>query len=275
MIIIRLKLLIIILPIFFCYSTVLSQKPQITPKDQNPFISNVNEIKKSIAVIRVGTNNRFVKQGTAFLIDSVGVLATCSHILFDTTNYEGSNIIPDTSKISIKFNNSKHFINAEILISRKDRDITLIFPKIALNTWIRLRDSLQIRPVSIGESYEVQDGLDIACTGYDLGQSSNDFNELHYWTTTHKGIVSCTYAIGPTEAGIFLDRFQADMLINQGASGSPIYRSDNGTVIGMFRAFKSTIINGTPVNYGIAECVPIWAIDNLFINYIKEHQKNK
>ena len=93
----------------------------------------------------------------------------------------------------------------------------------------------------------VADGTDVAITGIPLGGA------LGLVPTTHRGIVSAT----PSNVGampraslldpalIRMDRFnvyQLDLIAFPGNSGSPLYRADNGEVIGVI---NSGFVKGT------------------------------
>ncbi len=152
---------------------------------------------------------------------------------------------------------------AEIFTERQDRDIALLRVLVASS----VQDSLGLAAVSTQKTSLIVEGMEIGCTGYDLAQTSKRFNKTYIWPTTHKGVVSSTFKIGPSVNQQFLDGFQADIIINKGTSGSPIYSAKDGLVIGMCRGFKGIELGDIVINYGLAVCVPIWAIDKLFMSY--------
>lgn len=227
----------------------------------------VEKIKNSIAYVEVHTNLKGKpKVGTSFvlqIIDDFVVLATARHILRDSILNDGKYIVPNVKEIYIKFELSNTFYEAEIIAERKDRDIALILAKIASSA----QDSLGLAAVSTQKTSLIVEGMEIGCTGYDLAQTSKRFNKTYIWPTTHKGVVSSTFKIGPSENQQFLDGFQADIIINKGTSGSPIYSAKDGLVIGMCRGFKGFELGDIVINYGLAEFVPIWAVDKLFMSY--------
>lgn len=248
-----------------CGQTELENNAENKQSGQKSFPDIVDQIKRGVAYLEVETNIKGQsKIGTAFLIHKLGILATCRHTLFDTSSYEGKPMVPDTSQIYVKFHEHETSYKAQLLIQRKDRDIAII--QVKANR-ARL-DSLDLLPITFGRSNEIREGLDIACTGYDLTQKTKKFDKTYYWLTTHRGIVSCVFAIGPEESQEFVDFFQADILINWGVSGSPVYLADNGKVVGMCEGFMVQKKEELVLSSGLANCIPAWAICKLFTNWV-------
>jgi len=227
----------------------------------------VEKIKSSIAYVEVQTNLKGKpKVGTSFvlqLIDDYVVLATARHILRDSLLNDGKYIVPNVREIYIKFELSNTFYKAEIITERQDRDIALILAKIASSA----QDSLGLAVVSTQKTSLIKEGMEIGCTGYDLVQITERFGKTYIWPTTHKGVVSSTFWIGPSPDQNFLEGFQADIIVNKGASGSPIYSVKDGRVIGMCRGFKGIQSGDILINFGLAVCIPIWAVDKRFMSY--------
>ncbi len=234
------------------------------PVAQTSFPDIVSSIKNGIAYVNVSTSiPSIASKGTAFLIDKSGVLATCSHIFFDTLKYGRSVGIPDTSHILVRFHYHQNFYKAAVVASREDRDIALLQVSFRPGEV----DSLNVVPVQLGSTEETREGVDLACAGYDLDQRTRPFGRTYHWLTTHRGILSCAEWIGPEGDQEFLNSFQADMLVNRGASGSPVYLAESGRVIGMIKGFQGQDTCGVTINYGLADCVPIWAIVRLLLQW--------
>ena len=122
-----------------------------------------------------------------------------------------------------------------------------------------------IPPLKLGDSNTVQEGEQVAFTGYPIGLVLG----LH--PTTHTGIISAISPIvlpSPTARAIkkevikFLRQpykiFQIDAVAYPGNSGSPVYRISNGEVIGIInmvfvKSVKENIIK-TPS--GITYAIP-------------------
>jgi hypothetical protein len=234
---------------------------EIPEQNERDFCDIVNEMKASIAYLNVCTNvDSIAIVGTAFLIDSRGYLATCAHAFFDTVRQDSVTLIPDTSRVYLKFELAREFLRAQIVAVRIDRDISIL----QLAEDQPGTASIPMRQVSFAETRDICDGLDIACTGYDLaGQTDLRFGRTYRRLTTHRGIISSIFVVGPADTLEFLDAFQADMLINPGASGSPVYEASTGKVVGMIKGTRGKELLGVPINFGLADCVPGWAIIRL------------
>lgn len=224
----------------------------------------VDDIKRSIAFVQVQTQVEGVRyEGTAFLIakyNRLHILAACRHTFFDTSNFRDTVIIPDTARIRIKFHSHDKSYKGQVLIEQLKRDIAILGVIVDEGTL----KSLDLAPVQFATAPEIMDGVEVACTGYDLTQKWDRFNQTYHWLTTHRGIISCTFAIGPKADYKFVDLFQVDMLINKGSSGAPVYLAADGRIVGMNKGFKGQEKGGLLVNYGLANCVPAWAIMKLF-----------
>lgn len=234
---------------------------------ETEFPEIVEQIKHSIAYVEVHTNVKGKSiTGTSFVLQLMGdfvVLATARHILRDSLYEDGKWIVPNVREIYVRFALADTFYKAEILTERQDRDIALLRLIVAGS----VQDSLGLAVVSTQKSSLIVEGMEIGCTGYDLAQITKRFDNTYIWLSTHKGVVSSTFKIGPSANQQFLDGFQVDIIINKGTSGSPIYSAKDGLVIGMCRGFKGFKLGDIVINYGLAECVPIWAVDKLFMSY--------
>ncbi|MCK4606791.1 MAG: trypsin-like peptidase domain-containing protein [candidate division Zixibacteria bacterium] len=239
---------------------------------EQSFPDVVDKMKRSIASVGVRTNvDSIEKRGTAFLIYLAadhGLLATCRHTLLKPSMHKDMRVIPDTSRIYVTFHEHEEVFKAQVLVDQEERDIAII----CIELKQAKADSLELLPVNLAKAREIRDGLDIGCTGYDLTQKTKRFDKTYLWLTTHRGVVSCTFAIGPTQGEEFIDHFQADMLVNKGASGSPVYKAGDGRVIGMCQGFKGKEKEGLLVNHGLANCVPIWAVYKLLIDWVELHR---
>ena len=227
----------------------------------------ITKIKNSVVWIQIGTNEptKF-NFGTGFIgyIDSMDsnntqgfvAIITANHLLFKQVIVDSQLIIPDTSQIRITFNNNEESLEATFLGHREDKDIAII--------GIRLPDTmisrLSISPVSFGAVRNLQEGIEVGCTGYDLTRISRSFSQTYRWAFSHRGIVSLVKATGPKGKGQIIDNFVADMMINMGSSGSPVYLTSTGEVVGMVRSFKKAEHDEVTQNSGLATCVPSWAI---------------
>lgn len=250
----------------------ISAQSRIT-SNAEPFCDVISKIKFSIGYLNICTNvDSLAVTGTAFIIDQRGYLATCAHPFFDTTSRDSILLIPDTSRIYVKLETSDKFFRVCISSYRIDRDIVILK---FLPNQAGLSPNLFI-PVAFGETIDICEGLDIACTGYDLaGQTDIKFGRIYRRLTTHKGIISAVFAVGPADSLEFLETFQADMLINKGASGSPVYEVETGKVLGMVKGMRGRELMGIPISFGLADCVPSWSIIRVADNAIPPQSQMK
>ncbi len=225
----------------------------------------VREIKRCAAFVEIRTNNdTLLRKGTAFLLDRSGIAATCWHNLFETTHVDpGTAIVPDTAKIFLQFFDRKPVYQATMVDQEPGKDIALLQVAIPVDDYSKY----SLAPIEFTHVSEIEEGLDVGCTGYDLGQKSDTFGREFKWFSTHRGIVSCRMDIGASEKDEDLTQFQASMLVNKGSSGAPVYRADDGRLVGMVKSFMGRELPGAVVNYGIANCVPALAIAKLYEKY--------
>jgi S1-C subfamily serine protease len=225
--------------------------------------NTIKKVKKSIVYVKVGTNfSDIEKNSSGFIIHPNGYITTCAHIFnqekFTNQNkYKDTvNVIPDTNKIYIKLSDSLQFLKANLIGIRPDRDAAIL--KIIQDS--ATSKSYSFNYLSLGSVNDVEEGKEIATTGYDLmGQPVEAFGKQIYQITTHKGIVSSILDIGPTEEK-FLNSFQVDLMVSGGASGSPIYDVKDGTVIGMVCSIVGSI----------SECIPAWVIEGMMSDLLKK-----
>lgn len=85
--------------------------------------------------------------------------------------------------------------------------------------------------LKLGDSSEVKEGEEVGVCGFPLGLRLPRGAELHQLTPiAQKGIVA---AILPYAGVNNPHAFQLDIALNPGSSGSPVFRVDNGEVIGI------------------------------------------
>ena len=217
----------------------------------------VQGVKSGVAYFDVRTDDPGLSAtGTAFLLSNTGLVVTCWHTLYDTANHMGRKGVPDTDQIYLNFDTHGRIYKAEVLHHSQAKDVALL----RINLTQAKCDSFRLNPVVLGTVDLVHEGEDVACTGYDLSQTWKRFGRKYHWLTTHRGIISCVFTIGPSSKEHYLDRFQIDALVNKGASGGPVYLAESGVVVGMVQSFKGKERDGLVVNYGLANCTPVWKI---------------
>lgn len=234
----------------------------------------VAEVRRSVALVEVKTDLKDVSVGsTAFILtykDGKVYLASAYHTFFGLIKHKDTVVVPDTSCVKIMFDPDNSFRPAHVVFTRKSKDIALVTVDIPIDT---VRE-LGLLSLSLGEAKTIREGASVASTGYNFAQKTVDFGQWHYWPTTYKGIISSVRAISPEGVPPFIDRFQVDLLLNKGASGSPVYLTSDKTVVGMFNQFTTKESGDATIPVGLAFCIPSWAITNCLVECLRELQNS-
>ncbi|MDP3537345.1 MAG: serine protease [Azonexus sp.] len=189
----------------------------------------IEKVKPSI--VAVGTYKKtqsppFVFRGTGFVIGDGNQVATNAHVLPATGTLD-----EPVLAVLIRGKGSEGSLRlAKVIHRNTERDLAVI----------RI-EGPPLVPLKVGDSSAVREGQAIAFTGFPIGGA------LGYSPVTHRGIVSAITPIGipggnasqlnpqliqQLKRGVF-DVFQLDATAYPGNSGSPVYETDSGTVIGI------------------------------------------
>lgn len=189
----------------------------------------IEKVKPSI--VAVGTYKKtqsppFIFRGTGFVIGDGNQVATNAHVL---PNNEAADA--PVLAVLIGGRGSEGSLRMARVIRRNpDRDLATL----------RI-DGPPLPPLKLGDSSAVREGQAIAFTGFPIGGA------LGYSPVTHRGIISAITPIGipggnasqlnpqliqQLKRGAF-DIFQLDATAYPGNSGSPVYETESGTVIGI------------------------------------------
>lgn len=189
----------------------------------------IEKVKPSI--VAIGTYKKtqsppFVFRGTGFVFGDGNQVATNAHVLPNTSG-------PDDPALAvlIRGKGSDGSLRLAKVVERNpERDLAVI-----------RFDGPSLPVLKLGDSSSVREGQAIAFTGFPIGGA------LGYSPVTHRGIVSAITPIGipsgnasqlntqlihQLKRGAF-DVFQLDATAYPGNSGSPVYESYTGTVIGV------------------------------------------
>jgi S1-C subfamily serine protease len=161
--------------------------------------------------------------GSGFVIDKAGLVVTNYHI------------VRDAQSVYVSFSNSDS-MRAEILGKDAATDVALL--KVVAS-------SRALKPLTLGDSDEVQVGDPVAAIG----------NPLGYERSITLGIVSALHRSLTSPGGTPIDRvIQTDAVLNRGNSGGPLLNLQ-GEVIGV----SSAIATGDTAsgNTGIGFAIPI------------------
>jgi S1-C subfamily serine protease len=130
----------------------------------------------------------------------------------------------------------------------------------------------QCQPLRIGERSDIAVGQPIAVSGYALGERllirPGDPRKIYRsGPITQQGFIS---AIAPYDNSPKPEQLLLDVRANRGMSGSPVYRPEDGRVIGLFWG------GATPKDYLVtAFAIPLAAagVDQWIVSYHEEKQR--
>jgi len=227
--------------------------------------SVIEKIKPSI--IAVGTYNKtqspaFVFRGTGFVVGNGNEAITNAHVVPDTAQQS------DANGLSVLTRNGQGDLairRAQILRKDSAHDLAVI----------RI-DGQPIPAMAIGDSATVREGQAVALIGFPIGGA------LGFSPVTHRGIVAAITPIAlpggnsqqlnekliqQLRRGSF-DIFQLDATAYPGNSGSPLFDTDTGAVIGVINMVfvkgrkEAAISNPSGITYAI----PARHLKTLLIN---------
>lgn len=219
----------------------------------------VRGIKPS--VVAVGTfqrtrNPSFQFLGTGFAVGNGRLIATNAHVVGATLDAAAF----ETFAIAIPSEDGGTTVSvrqARLAVQEKDRDLALLAIEGEPLPALRLA----------GQDYRVQEGQDIAFTGFPIG------NALGFFPVTHRGIVASITPIGiPQDNSRALDPalirrlasdpfriYQLDATAYPGNSGSPVYDTVTGEIVGIINMVfvKSTKERILSDPSGISYAIPV------------------
>jgi len=227
-----------------------SLRPQTAVAD---LADTIERVKPSILVIGLfnkTTSPQFQMRGTGFVVGTGNIAATNSHVLPDNLDRDTRIAVIQSTGLQ----GSNQIRPAEILARDKDHDIAL------------LRIEGPTLPVlKLIPSDSVREGQGVAFTGFPIGGA------LGFSPVTHRGTISSITPIGipggnstqlngkliqQLKRGTF-KIFQLDATAYPGNSGSPIFDTDTGDVIGIINMVfikgskEAALSNPSGISYAI------------------------
>ncbi|WP_428827836.1 S1 family peptidase [Azonexus sp. IMCC34842] len=215
----------------------------------------IERVKPSIVV--VGTYKKtnsppFVLRGTGFVIGNGNLVATNSHVVPDTLEPDAPVLVIQTRNAS----GESQVRRAYLATRDKDHDLAVLRVDGAALPALKLRDSNLVR-----------EGLSVGFTGFPIGGA------LGFSPVTHRGMISSITPIalpGATaqqlnekvirriKGGTF-NIFQLDATAYPGNSGSPVFDTESGDVIGIInmvfiKGSKETALSQPS---GISYAIPV------------------
>lgn len=215
--------------------------------------STIEKVKPSIVAIGTYLKTQsppFVFRGTGFAVGNGNRIATSAHVLPET----GTTDAPELAILSRTARGDTLIRRATVLNRDTDHDLAVLHI-----------DGPPLPALTIGISSDVREGQEIAFTGFPIGGT------LGFSPVTHRGILSALTPIAIPGAnsnqlneklikqirrGSF-NVFQLDATAYPGNSGSPVYDSRSGEVIGVInmvfiKGSKEAILsNPSGISYAI------------------------
>ena len=213
----------------------------------------IERIKPSILVIGLfnkTSSPQFQMRGTGFVVASGNIAATNSHVLPENLDRDTRIAVLQSTGVQ----GNSQIRPAEILARDKDHDIALL----------RIEGPL-LPPLKLIPSDSVREGQGVAFTGFPIGGA------LGFSPVTHRGTISSITPIGipggnstqlngkliqQLKRGTF-KIFQLDATAYPGNSGSPIFDTDTGDVIGIINMVfikgskEAALSNPSGISYAI------------------------
>jgi S1-C subfamily serine protease len=172
-------------------------------------------------------------QGSGFVLNDQGEIATNAHVVTDAEEAGQSGPIQKASQVYVEFGD-RNQVPAEIVGFDPNADVALI--KVD-------PDGLDLKPIELGNSDEVEVGEPVAAIGSPFGEEQS----------LSVGVVSATDRSIDSLTKFKIDgAIQTDASINPGNSGGPLIDSD-GKVIGIDQQINTT----SGGNEGVGFAVPI------------------
>lgn len=215
--------------------------------------NTIDKIKPSI--VAIGTFQKtqsppFAFRGTGFVIANGNKIATNAHVLPEAGP-------PDAPELAVLIRSSTGegtIRQAKLINKDADHDLAILHI-----------DGTPLPALSIGNSAGVREGQEIAFTGFPIG------GVLGFSPVTHRGIVSAVTPIAIPGAnsrqineklirqirkGTF-NVFQLDATAYPGNSGSPVFNTESGEVIGVINMVfvkgskEAVLSNPSGISYAI------------------------
>ncbi len=172
-------------------------------------------------------------QGSGFVLNEDGEIATNAHVVTDAEESGAQGPINEADQVYVEFGD-RNQVSAEIVGFDPNADVALV--KVD-------PDGLDLKPIELGNSDEVQVGASVAAIGSPFGEEQS----------LSVGVVSATdRSIESLTKFRIEGAIQTDASINPGNSGGPLIGAD-GKVIGIDQQINTT----SGGNEGVGFAVPI------------------
>ena len=172
-------------------------------------------------------------QGSGFVLDTDGYIATNAHVVTDADTAGGGGPIHEAKEVYVQFAD-RNQLSADVVGFDPNADVALL--KVDPN-------GLDLRPLSLGTDEDVEVGQPVAAIGSPFGEDRS----------LSVGVVSATDRTIESLTNFQIDdAIQTDASINPGNSGGPLLDAE-GKVIGIDQQINTT----SGGNEGVGFAVPI------------------
>lgn len=211
----------------------------------------------AIGTYRATDSPRFAFRGSGFLIGDGSLVATCAHVLPETTVPANAATPPPALAVLVGSGDGNGTaVEGEVVASERTHDLAIIRVKRRLGT-----------AVELGPPALPPEGTEVALMGFPIGSA------LGFRPVTHRGIVAAVVASSlPTvaarqlnSAAVFrlregkFELLQLDATAYPGNSGGPLFDSASGQVVGVVSmvAIKGQRESALSQPTGITYAVPV------------------
>jgi len=251
----------------FCLAAVVGASIPMLPVAAAPADAALTEIVARVkpSVVAVGTYQRtrsppFLFRGTGFVVGDGTLIATAAHVVAESLSIDNRETMMILAHVPGKEEGQGR--EAKAIAVDKVHDVALL----------RITGE-PLAAMPLGDSGAVRDGLDVALTGFPMGTA------LGFFPVTHRGIIASLVPVAlpganaaqlnprvirGLKSGSFI-LFQLDATTYPGHSGSPVYDTDSGNVVGIVNlgVLKSTKDSAIGQPTGISFAVPIRHLQQL------------
>lgn len=226
----------------------------------------IDRLRPSVVQVAVGrTGAPVTVLGTGFAVGPARAIVTALHVVSGAeehirqvggelnVGFAGPDV--DEPGISIRAN----FVHGPASVMDRDEanDLALLDASVPpMSVVVEEREyKTELVGAQLGDR-PVRDGESVACSGYPLGEPS---------LVTTSGAVASRWALDDVPGHGFQERFLGDFTANPGNSGGPVYRLEDGRVVGVLVAGKLRRVVGAPGHHaaGLSVVVPAAAVAEL------------
>lgn len=238
--------------------------PSVVQAELSETIEKIKPSVVAVGTFKLTNNPKFALRGTGFVVGNGSVVATNAHVVPESAEPDGPTLVIQ----SRSSNGELEFKRAQLLSRDKEHDIAIL----------RI-EGPALPALTLANSDAVREGMSVGFTGFPIGGA------LGFSPVTHRGIVSSITPIAlpggnaqqlnqrlirQLKDGTF-NIFQLDATAYPGNSGSPVFNTESGEVVGVINMvfIKGSKESALTAPSGISYAIPV--------SFLKEliHQSNR